>query len=249
MMFLPRLYARLCARQAGRTLLASRITQNYSQFMRCPEADVPPDFLRQNALEMSGFHFVEQIFPPALWRRNVRFDLHARVAAFTREQDFYSQPRTLLLGMRWAGFGLIADALLATAPDDVRFQFVTRLPALHKLMAAHEERRAGAFFSPHRLVTVLLVDERLPDAPLFMTQAGDQKAWLTDVSTRFLTRYGYVIRTLLPGCSLHSAEFALESQTYAPAEYRQAATATLNALRKTPTLWSAGDELSVIYHG
>lgn len=148
MMFLPRLYARLCARQAGRTLLASRITQNYSQFMRCPEADVPPDFLRQNALEMSGFHFVEQIFPPALWRRNVRFDLHARVAAFTREQDFYSQPRTLLLGMRWAGFGLIADALLATAPDDVRFQFVTRLPALHKLMAAHEERRAGAFFSP-----------------------------------------------------------------------------------------------------
>ena len=205
MMFLPRLYARLCARQAGRTLLASRITQNYSQFMRCPEADVPPDFLRQNALEMSGFHFVEQIFPPALWRRNVRFDLHARVAAFTREQDFYSQPRTLLLGMRWAGFGLIADALLATAPDDVRFQFVT--------------------------------------------QAGDQKAWLTDVSTRFLTRYGYVIRTLLPGCSLHSAEFALESQTYAPAEYRQAATATLNALRKTPTLWSAWDDLSVIYHG
>ena len=195
MMFLPRLYARLCARQAGRTLLASRITQNYSQFMRCPETDVPPDFLRQNALEMSGFHFVEQIFPPALWRRNVRFDLHARVAAFTREQDFYSQPRTLLLGMRWAGFGLIADA------------------------------------------------------PLFMTQAGDQKAWLTDVSTRFLTRYGYVIRTLLPGCSLHSAEFALESQTYAPAEYRQAATATLNALRKTPTLWSAWDDLSVIYHG
>ena len=155
----------------------------------------------------------------------------------------------MLLGMRWAGFGLIADALLATAPDDVRFQFVTRLPALHKLMAAHEERRAGAFFAPHRLVTVLLVDERLPDAPLFMTQAGDQKAWLTDVSTRFLTRYGYVIRTLLPGCSLHSAEFALESQTYAPAEYRQAATATLNALRKTPTLWSAWDDLSVIYHG
>lgn len=75
----------------------------------------------------------------------MRFDLHARVAAFTREQDFYSQPRTLLLGMRWAGFGLIADALLATAPDDVRFQFVTRLPALHKLMAAHEERRRGAF--------------------------------------------------------------------------------------------------------
>ena len=33
MMFLPRLYARLCARQAGRTLLANRITQNYSQFM------------------------------------------------------------------------------------------------------------------------------------------------------------------------------------------------------------------------
>ena len=30
MMFLPRLYARLCARQAGRTLLANRITQNYS---------------------------------------------------------------------------------------------------------------------------------------------------------------------------------------------------------------------------
>ena len=39
MMFLPRLYARLCARQAGRTLMANRIAQNYSQFMPCPEAD------------------------------------------------------------------------------------------------------------------------------------------------------------------------------------------------------------------
>jgi hypothetical protein len=38
------------ARQAGRTLLANRITQNYSQFMRCPETDVPADFLHQNAL-------------------------------------------------------------------------------------------------------------------------------------------------------------------------------------------------------
>ena len=249
MMFLPRLYARLCARQAGRTLMAGRITQNYSQFMRCPEADVPADFLRQNAREMSGFNFVEQIFPPALWRRNVRFDLHARVADFTREQDFYARPRTLLLGMRWAGFGLIADALLATAPEDVRFQFVTRHPALHKLMAAHEGRRAGSFFAPHRLVTVLLMDERLPDAPLFMTRAGDQKAWLTDVPTRFLTRYGYAVRTLVPTCSLHAAEFGLESQTYAPADYRQAATATLNALRNAPTLWSAWDDLSVIYHG
>ncbi|MBE4856577.1 hypothetical protein IM311_21145 [Enterobacter cloacae complex sp. P40RS] len=249
MMFLPRLYARLCARQAGRTLLANRIAQNYSQFMRRPEADVPADFLHQNAHELSGFNFVEQIFPPALWRRNVRFDLHAYVAQWTQAQAFYSSPRTLLLGMRWAGFGLIVDALLATAPEDVRFQFITRHPALHKLMAAHEERRAGSFFAPHRLVTVLLMDERLPDAPLFMTQAGDQKAGLTDVSTRFLSRYGYRIRTLLPVCSLHSAEFALESQAYAPEDYRQAATDTLNALRKTPTLWSAWDDLSVIYHG
>lgn len=67
MMFLPRLYARLCARQAGRTLMANRIAQNYSQFMPCPEADVPADFLHQNAHELSGFNFVEQIFPPALW--------------------------------------------------------------------------------------------------------------------------------------------------------------------------------------
>ena len=98
MMFLPRLYARLCARQAGRTLLANRITQNYSQFMRCPEADVPADFLHQNAHELSGFNFVEQIFPPALWARNVRFDLHAYVAQWTQEQAFYSSSRTLLLG-------------------------------------------------------------------------------------------------------------------------------------------------------
>ncbi|MDV5732777.1 hypothetical protein [Enterobacter hormaechei] len=188
MMLLPRLYARLCARQAGRTLLANRITQNYSQFMRCPEADVPADFLHQNAHELSGFNFVEQIFPPALWARNVRFDLHGYVAQWTREQAFYSSSRTLLLGMRWAGFGLIVDALLASAPADVRFQFITRHPALHKLMAAHEGRRASSFFAPHRLVTVLLMDERLPDAPLFSTQAGDQKAWLTDVSTRFLSR-------------------------------------------------------------
>ena len=143
MMFLPRLYARLCARQAGRTLLANRITQNYSQFMRCPETDVPADFLHQNAHELSGFNFVEQIFPPALWARNVRFDLHAYVAQWTQEQAFYSSSRTLLLGMRWAGFGLIVDALLATAPADVRFQFITRHPALHKLMAAHEGRRAS----------------------------------------------------------------------------------------------------------
>lgn len=147
MMFLPRLYARLCARQAGRTLLANRITQNYSQFMRCPETDVPADFLHQNAHELSGFNFVEQIFPPALWARNVRFDLHAYVAQWTQEQAFYSSSRTLLLGMRWAGFGLIVDALLATAPADVRFQFITRHPALHKLMAAHEGRRASSFFA------------------------------------------------------------------------------------------------------
>ena len=184
MMLLPRLYARLCARRAGRTLLANRITQNYSQFMRCPEADVPADFLHQNAHELSGFNFVEQIFPPALWARNVRFDLHGYVAQWTREQAFYSSSRTLLLGMRWAGFGLIVDALLATAPADVRFQFITRHPALHKLMAAHEGRRASSF-SPLTAVTVLLMDERLPDAPLFSTRAGDQKAWLTDVSTRF----------------------------------------------------------------
>lgn len=249
MMLLPRLYARLCARQAGRTLLANRITQNYSQFMRCPEADVPAVFLHQNAHELSGFNFVEQIFPPALWARNVLFDLHGYVAQWTQEQAFYSSSRTLLLGMRWAGFGLMMDALLATAPDDVRFQFITRYPALHKLMAAHEGRRASSFFAPHRLVTVLLVDERLPEAPLFPTQAGDQKAWLTDVSTRFLSRYGYSVRTLLPVCSLHAAEFGLESQAYAPEDYRLAATDTLNALRKTPTLWSAWDDLSVIYHG
>ena len=171
MMLLPRLYARLCARRAGRTLLANRITQNYSQFMRCPEADVPADFLHQNAHELSGFNFVEQIFPPALWARNVRFDLHGYVAQWTREQAFYSSSRTLLLGMRWAGFGLIVDALLATAPADVRFQFITRHPALHKLMAAHEGRRASSF-SPLTAVTVLLMDERLPDAPLFSTRAG-----------------------------------------------------------------------------
>lgn len=249
MMLLPRLYARLCAQQAGRTLLASRITQNYSQFMCCPEADVPADFLRQNSREMNGFHFVEQIFPPVLWRRNVCFDLHARVAEFTRDQVFYQQPRTLLLSMRWAGFGLIADALLATAPDDVRFQFITRHPAMHKLMAAHEGRHAETFFAPHRLVTVLLMDERLPDAPLFMTHAGNQKVWLTDVSTRFLSRYGYTIRTLRPICSLYSDEFGLESQVYAPEDYRLAATATLNTLRQTPTLWSAWDDLSVIHYG
>ena len=50
MMLVPRLYARLCARQAGRTLLANRITQNYSQFMRCPEADVPADFLHRTPM-------------------------------------------------------------------------------------------------------------------------------------------------------------------------------------------------------
>lgn len=105
MMLLPRIYAHLCARQVGRTPLGSRITQNYSQFMRCAESDVPAEFLRENARELSGFGFVEQVFPPALWRRNVRFDLHPRVAAFTREQDFYASQRTLLLGMRWAGLG------------------------------------------------------------------------------------------------------------------------------------------------
>ncbi|MFR3708050.1 MAG: hypothetical protein ACLTXH_13300 [Enterobacter hormaechei] len=220
MMFLPRLYARLCARQAGRTLLANRITQNYSQFMRCPEADVPADFLHQNAHELSGFNFVEQIFPPALWARNVRSICTVR-GAVDAGAGIYRSPRTLLLGMRWAGFGLIVDALLATAPADVRFQFITRHPALHKLMAAHEGRRASSFFAPHRLVTVLLMDERLPDAPLFSTQAGDQKAWLTDVSTRFLSRYGYSVRTLLPICSLHAAEFGLESQAYAPEDYRR----------------------------
>ncbi|ELW1647880.1 hypothetical protein KI694_11860 [Enterobacter oligotrophicus] len=249
MMFLPRLYARLCARHVGSSLLANRITQNYSQFMHCPEADVPADFLRENAWELSGFGFVEQVFPPALWRRNVRFDLYQRVAEMTREQDFYCQPRTLLLGMRWAGFGLVMDALLSTAPDDVQFQFITHYPALHKLMAAHEARRAGSFFARQRRVTVLMMDERLAGASLFMTRAGEQPAWLTDVSTRFLTRYGYGIRTLLPACSLHSSAFRLESQRYAPADYRQAATATLNALRNTPTLWSAWDDLSVIYHG
>ena len=31
--------------------------------------------------------------------------------------------------------------------------------------------------------------------------------------------------------------------------YRQPAADTLNAQRKTPTLWSAWDDLSVIYHG
>ncbi|WP_240474980.1 hypothetical protein [Enterobacter hormaechei] len=171
------------------------------------------------------------------------------MAQWTQEQAFYSSSRTLLLGMRWAGFGLIMDALLATAPDDVRFQFITRHPALHKLMAAHDGRRAGSFFAPQRLVTVLLMDERLPDAPLFPIQAGDRKAWLTDVSTRFLSRYGYSVRTLLPVCSLHAAEFGLESQAYAPEDYRLAAADTLNALRKTPTLWSGWDDLSVIYHG
>lgn len=249
MMFLPRLYARLCARNVGRTLLADRISQNYSQFMRCPESEVPADFLRENAWELGGFGFVEQVFPPALWRRNVRFDLHQRVADFTREQDFYARQHTLLLGMRWAGFGLVLDALLSTAPDDVRFQFITHYPALHKLMAAHPARRAGSFFAPERRVTVLMMDERLPGAPLFMTRAGEQPVWLTDVSTRFLTRYGYGVRTLLPTRSLASPAFGLESQAYAPAEYRQAAAATLNALRNIPTLWSAWDDLSVIYHG
>lgn len=249
MMLLPRIYAHLCARQVGRTPLGSRITQNYSQFMRCAESDVPAEFLRENARELSGFGFVEQVFPPALWRRNVRFDLHPRVSAFTREQDFYASQRTLLLGMRWAGFGLVMDALLSTAPDDVRFQCISHYPALHKLMAAHEARRAGSFFARQRLVTVLMMDERLPGAPLFMARAGDQAAWLTDVSTRFLTRYGYSIRTLLPTGSLHSPAFGLASQRYAPADYRQAATATLNALHSTPTLWSAWDDLSVIYHG
>ncbi len=229
--------------------MANRIAQNYSQFMPCPEADVPADFLHQNAHELSGFNFVEQIFPPALWARNVRFNLHAYVAQWTQDQGFYSSPRTLLLGMRWAGFGLIMDALLATAPDDVRFQFITRHPALHKLMAAHDGRRVGSFFAPQRPVTVLLMDERLPDAPLFPIQAGDRKAWLTDVSTRFLSRYGYSVRTLLPVCSLHAVEFGLESRAYAPEDYRLAAADTLNALRKTPTLWSGWDDLSVIYHG
>lgn len=68
MMFLPRLYALLCARQAGRTLMANRIAQNYSQFMPCPEADVPADFLHQNAHELSGFNFVDRFSRPRCGR-------------------------------------------------------------------------------------------------------------------------------------------------------------------------------------
>lgn len=249
MMFLPRLYARLCARNAGRTLLAHRISKNYSQFMQCPEAEIPADFLQHTIYEQGGFSFIEQIFPPCIWRKNVRFDLHQRVEAFTHEHNFYHVQRTLLLGMQWSGFSLILDALLATAPQDVRFQFITRHPALQKLLTAQSERRASGFFAAQRLVTVLLMDERLPDAPLFSTKVGDQRVWLTDVPERLLTRYGTAIRTLQPGCSLHSTDFTLESQHFPETEYRQAATVALGALRKMPTLWSAWDDLSVIYHG
>ncbi len=82
-------------------------------------------------------------------------------------------------------------------------------------------------------MTVLLMDERLPDAPLFSTQAGI-KGVVNGRLNAVLSRYGYSVRTLLPICSLHAAEFGLESQAYAPEDYRQAAADTLNALRKTP---------------
>lgn len=36
MMFLPRLYARLCARQAGRTLMANRIAQKLQPVYALP---------------------------------------------------------------------------------------------------------------------------------------------------------------------------------------------------------------------
>ena len=164
MMFLPRLYARLCARQAGRTLLASRITQNYSQFMRCPEADVPPDFLRQNAGD-ERLSFCRAGLPArAVAAQRAFRSPRPGGGIYPRAGFLFSAPHPAA-GHALAGFGLIADALLATAPDDVRFQFVTRLPALHKLMAARARRRALSVTRRPRCKLMAAHDERRAGAP------------------------------------------------------------------------------------
>ncbi len=73
-------------RAAGTHVARKLDHANYSQFGVPPEGDVPPDFLRQNAPEMSGFLFCRADFLPALWQRNVRFDLHAPGGGIYREQ-------------------------------------------------------------------------------------------------------------------------------------------------------------------
>jgi hypothetical protein len=249
-MLLPRFYARLCARRAERTLTGERIGQNYCHFMDCTPDRMPQDFLRQTIYEQSGFDFIEQIMPPTAWPKTLRGDLRQRVAAFCEQSALFSQRRTLLLTLQWSGLGVMLEALMAAAPPGIHFRFITRHPVLLKLRDAFPDRRAASPFATNASqITVLLVDERLPEAPLFPALPGKQRLWLTDVPTATLARHGYDIRSLVPERSLHDPDFGLHSCRYPASDYRRAATETLGAVRNTPTLWSAWDSLSVLYHG
>lgn len=250
MMMLPRLYARLCARRADHSLAGERIGQNYCHFMDCTPDQMPQNFLRQTLYEQSGFGFIEQIMPPKAWPKTLHGDWHQRMAAFCEQSDLFSQRRTLLLTLKWAGLGLMLEALMAVAPPEVRFRFVSQHPALLKLRDAFPARQpTSPFATDDCQITVLLMDERLPEAPLFPAMVGKQRLWLTDVPSAPLVRHGYGIRTLMPERSLHDPSFSLHSLCYPVSDYHQAATRTLEAVRNTPALWSAWDDLSVLYHG
>ncbi|MTD41156.1 hypothetical protein GIX45_21540 [Erwinia sp. CPCC 100877] len=250
MMMLPRFYARLCARRADRSLTGERIGQNYCHFMGCTPDRIPQGFLRQTIYEQSGFGFIEQIMPPTAWPKTLRGDLRQKMAAFCEHSSLFSQRRTLLLTLQWAGLGLMLEALIAAAPPGIRFRFITRHPVLLKLRDAFPARRPTSLFAADDCqITLLLVDERLPEAPLFPAMAGKQRLWLTDVPAAPLIRRGYDIRNLVPERSLHDPNFGLRSRRYPAADYRLAATETLESVRNTPALWSAWDDLSVLYHG